>query len=110
MKTLILKSLSLATLLSASTAFAQTIIQTHVAGSNGLSANLPTDGSNCDPRIIAKNLKILAKADVLNATNLTETIPANGNCYGPCETQIQEALEQHCAKADKLAEIADLLK
>src|SRR5687767_9931367 len=105
-------ALCLTTMLIAAPAFASEEIQTEIRSHNGYSRALPKDGSACDPTVIAANLKKLRGANVLNATNLTRTEPgmAHGNCYGPCPQDVEDALERHCAKAEKLAEIAQLLQ
>lgn len=84
-------------------------VQTIIGSSSLFPQALAADGSNCDPAVIEKNLDKLKQADVLEVTNLTLTSPAGGHCYGPCPEQVQAAVEEHCAKADKLAQIVELL-
>ncbi len=72
--------------------------------------NLPHDGSVCDPVVIAANIKKLQK--VLSTSGLSETrTPAVPNCYHlPCGETLAASIKEHCLKAEKLAEIADLLR
>ena len=84
-------------------------VQTAIEAQNGYRHDLPKDGSSCDPAVIARNLDALAKADLLDATNLTPTEAAFGACYGPCPEDIERAYEAHCAKAALLQEIVDLI-
>lgn len=98
-------TLSLSALSLSSAAFADhRSVQTAIESANGLRIALPTDGSNCDPLVIKRNLDALKRADVLEATNLTLTT-AHGNCYGACQEDLEAALEKHCAKADVLADL-----
>lgn len=84
-------------------------VQTTISG-NGYTLKLPRDGSACDPAVISANLQKLKSANVLVVSNLTQTIPSHGNCYGACPSDLKDALVVHCQKAEKLAEIVDLLK
>ncbi len=72
--------------------------------------HLPNDGSSCDPAVIAANIKIVQS--VLAVNDLSETrAPLIPNCYNlPCGPTLEAAIKKHCQKAEKLAEIADLLK
>ncbi len=85
-------------------------IQTEITSSNGSSVQLPNDGSNCNPRVIQRNLEILVKTKTLDVTNLTATVAPGGSCYGACPADLQKALAEHCAKAELLAEIAALIE
>lgn len=84
-----------------------TDVQTVIAGTNGLSIPIPMDGTSCDPRAISENLKRLRAANVVVLTGLTETIPAQGHCYGACPSDLEAALKVHCEKADRLAAIVE---
>ena len=77
------------------------VIQKEIRGIGGRSLSLPGDGSNCDPSIIGKNLKILNQSNLLEDTNLTETPAAMGHCYGACQSDLEDALAEHCKKAEK---------
>ena len=71
-------------------------------------SSMVADGSSCDPSVIAANIKIVQ--NVLAVKDLSETRVAL-NCYNiPCGPTLEAAIKVHCAKAEKLAEIADLLK
>lgn len=95
-------------LISTADSFGQTDIQTRIGnGENAVS--LPSDGSSCDPRVIEKNLNSLIKANILNATNLTKTVPIFYNCFGCSPETLEEALIRHCTKAQKLSEMLNLL-
>jgi len=83
--------------------------QVEIRALNGLSLKIPEDGSNCDPRVIKRNLDKLNNSNILAVTNLTKTIPAYGHCYGSCPSDLDDALVKHCQKAEKLAEIVELL-
>jgi hypothetical protein len=60
--------------------------------------------------VIAGNLKRVKK--VLNATDLAPTqVAVSLQCYSlPCSDDLAEAVVKHCEKAEKLAEIAALLR
>ena len=83
-------------------------VQKTIGGLSFYAKALASDGSNCDPAVIEKNLDSLKKADVLDVTNLTLTA-VSGHCYGPCPEDVEAGIEKHCAKAEKLAEIVELL-
>ena len=84
-------------------------VQNSLSGAFSMPVAMPADGSNCDPSVIKGNLKKLSDSGTFEATNLTLTVPAQGMCYGPCQPELDAALDVHCAKAEKLAEMVELL-
>jgi hypothetical protein len=71
---------------------------------------LPEDGSSCDPRVIRQNLKLVNESDIFKDLKLTTTVTKGGSCYGPCESDVQEAIKLHCEKGELLAHLVEHIK